>query len=335
MSALPGDEDLAVAVPGQARPASLAGPSAEPATEPCSEPAPEPAGYGLAVGVLKAMRPRQWLKNGLVLAAPFFAGRLGDATVFGQLGVAFAVFCLIASGVYLINDVRDREMDRRHPVKRFRPIAAGVVPVRLGVAMGPTLIVAGLGLAAAGSTRQLVIAAAAYVAISTAYNFALKDQPVVDLVVIASGFLLRAMAGGLATGIPLSQWFLLVASFGALFVAAGKRYSELVTVGERVAVTRKSLASYSASYLRFLWGTAASVTITAYSLWAFEVNRRTGSTCVVVSIAPFVLGLLRYAVDVDSAKAGAPEDIAFGDRVLQVVGVSWLALIIIGIGIGT
>lgn len=301
-----------------------------PGSDPGAEPVHAPAPGGLAKGLVRSLRPRQWLKNSLVASAPFFAGQLLDLAVLVDLGIAFAAFCLASSGIYFVNDVRDVEFDRRHPTKRNRPIASGAVPIGVGIAVGVSLLVGGLALAWFASTPQFAGAIATYIAISLAYCFFLKDQPVIDLAVIASGFLLRAMSGGLATDIPMSDWFLIVASFGALFIAAGKRYSELVAVGEE-AVTRRSLAAYSASYLRFLWGAAAAVTMTSYTLWAFEIQRRDDNPWAVISAAPFVLGLLRYAVDVDSARAGTPEAIAFGDRVLQGLGVIWLALITVGV----
>lgn len=282
-------------------------------------------------GLVVSLRPRQWVKNVLVVAAPFFAGRLFELQILRGVGVTFVVFCLIASGVYLINDVRDLDNDRSHPTKRFRPIAAGIIPPTVAVAAGIGLLCAGTALAALATTWELVIAVMTYIAISLAYCFFLKDQPVLDLSIISANFLIRAMAGGLATGIPISQWFLLVASFGALFIAAGKRYSEFVLVGEKAASTRRSLASYSASYLRFLWGTAASVTIVTYSLWAAEVAKRVGDNWSMVSVAPLTLGLFRYAMDIDMARAGTPEDIVFGDRVLQALGVVWLIFIVMGI----
>ena len=142
---------------------------------------------------------------------------------------------------------------------------------------------------------------------------------------VASGFLLRAIAGGLAAGVVLSQWFLLVASFGSLFMVAGKRYSEVHLVGARAVETRRSLGAYSASYLRFVWGMSASATVTFYSLWAFEVGG--GRPLLAqLSIVPFVLALLRYAVDIDKGAAGEPETIVAGDRLLEALGMIWLSL---------
>ncbi len=151
-----------------------------------------------------------------------------------------------------------------------------------------------------------------------------------DISVVASGFLLRAVAGGLASGLPISEWFLLVAGFGSLFIVAGKRYSELQTLGS-AGGTRRSLVRYTESYLRFIWGIAAGTTIMAYSLWAFEQPQVGGVHWHALSIAPFVVGIMRYAVDVDAGRAGEPEDIIWRDRTLQVIGVVWLALVCIGV----
>jgi decaprenyl-phosphate phosphoribosyltransferase len=169
------------------------------------------------------------------------------------------------------------------------------------------------------------------VAISLAYSFFLKEQPVVDLAAVASGFLLRAIAGGAAAGIALSQWFLLVTSFGALFMVAGKRYAELVALGD-TGETRRSLREYSPSYLRFVWSLSAAVACMSYSLWAFEMREAAGGfPWQVLSIAPFGLALLRYAVDVDRGEAGAPEDIVLGDRILLLLGGVWLTFFCLGV----
>jgi decaprenyl-phosphate phosphoribosyltransferase len=285
----------------------------------------------VAAGVLRTMRPRQWLKNVLVLAAPVAAGVIGQVDALLSTVLAFVLFCLAASGVYLINDVHDVAEDRRHPRKRFRPVAAGVVPIPIAVAAGIVLLGGTLVAAALLARPQLAAVLGAYIAISLAYSFFLKDQPVIDLAVVASGFLLRGVAGGAAAGIPLSQWFLLVAAFGALFMVAGKRYGELVALGDE-ARTRKSLAEYSASYLRFVWSLSAGVACTAYSLWAFELRgSHDGFPWETASIAPFVLALLRYAVDVDRGEAGAPEDVVLGDKVLLGLGVVWVALVCAGV----
>ena len=184
----------------------------------------------LFAGVIKAIRPRQWVKNLLVLAAPLAAlggdtrYDYGDVAV--KVGIAFVAFCLAASCVYLINDARDVEADRAHPTKRFRPIAAGVVPESLAYGLAVALGVASLGISWLVSPN-LTLVMAVYIAVQLAYCFGLKHQAVLDICIVSSGFLIRAIAGGVAADIPLSQWFLLVMAFGSLFMAAGKRYAEL------------------------------------------------------------------------------------------------------------
>ena len=166
-----------------------------------------------------------------------------------------------------------------------------------------------------------------------AYCFWLKHQPVLDICIVASGFLLRAIAGGAATGIPLSQWFLLSAGFGSLFMVAGKRYAEMMLAERTGAKIRKSLESYSASYLRFVWGLAATVLISTYCLWAFELREAQPNNTVwsVISIVPFVVAVLRYAVDVDNGDGGEPEEIALGDRVLQVLALAWIGTLAVAV----
>jgi len=279
----------------------------------------------VAWGVLRTMRPRQWVKNVLVLAAPFAAGDLfATATVF-DLAVAFVAFSLAASGIYLVNDAKDVEADRAHPTKRNRPVAAGTVPVPLALGVATALLGGALALSfLAGPDLAIVIGV--YVAVQLAYCFWLKHQPVLDICIVASGFLLRAIAGGTATGIALSQWFLLVAGFGSLFMVAGKRYAEMMLAERTGAKIRKSLESYSASYLRFVWALSATVLIVMYSLWAFQIREASPHNTVwtMISIVPFVVAVLRYAVDVDGGNGGEPEDIALADRVLQVLAVVWL-----------
>jgi decaprenyl-phosphate phosphoribosyltransferase len=167
-----------------------------------------------------------------------------------------------------------------------------------------------------------------YVVLQLLYSAYLKHLPVVDLAVVASAFLLRAIAGGVATGIPLSQWFLLVAAFGSFFMVSGKRYSEMKALGSD-AGTRRSLTRYSESYLRFAWMMAAVMVLISYSLWAFE-NRGSGALGVpwtAISIAPFTLGLLQYALEVDAGTADEPEEVVLKDRVLQGLGLVWVLVI--------
>ena len=279
----------------------------------------------VARGVLKTMRPRQWVKNVLVLAAPFASGDLLRDGIAIELAVAFVAFSLAASGIYLINDANDVAADRAHPTKRNRPIAAGIVAPGLAMAVAAVLLVGSLALSVLASV-QLVIVLAVYIVVQLGYCYYLKHQAVLDICIVASGFLLRAIAGGAATGIVLSQWFLLVAGFGSLFMVAGKRYAEMMLAERTGAKIRKSLESYSASYLRFVWALSATTLIMTYCLWAFEIREAEHNTVwSVISIVPFVIAVLRYSVDVDGGNGGEPEEIALGDRVLQVLAVLWIA----------
>jgi len=277
---------------------------------------------------LRAMRPRQWVKNVLVLAPVLPAGRQVDGSTFVGAGVAFVLFCLISSAVYLVNDARDVEADRAHPRKRFRPLAAGELGVGTAVALAVVLAVVGLT-AAALWAPALAVVLAVYLAIQLAYCFGMKHEPVIELASVASGFLLRMLAGGTAAGIPLSRWFLLTAAFGSLFMAAGKRYGEArrgELTGEAV---RRVVEKYSTSYLRFVWTLAATVVVTTYALWCLEVLA--DSTWSVVSIVPFVLAVLRYAVDVDRGAAEEPEEIALHDRVLAVLAAAWVVTMLLAV----
>lgn len=284
----------------------------------------------VVTGAIKAMRPRQWVKNLLVLAAPMAA--LGGGVHYNyadlayNVSIAFVVFCLASSSIYLINDARDVEADRAHPTKRFRPIAAGVVPEWLAYLLAVGLAAASLGISWS-LTPNLALVMAIYVAIQLAYCFGLKHQAVLDICIVSSGFLIRAIAGGVATGIPLSQWFLLVMAFGSLFMASGKRYAELQLAERTGAKIRKSLESYTTTYLRFVWTLAATAVVVCYGLWAFERDRVVGSSWFAISMIPFTIAILRYAVDVDGGIAGEPEEIALRDRVLQLLAVAWIGTI--------
>jgi decaprenyl-phosphate phosphoribosyltransferase len=283
----------------------------------------------LIIGVVKAMRPRQWVKNVLVLAAPVAAAGRGVQYdylgVLAKAGAAFVVFCLAASAVYLINDVRDVQADRAHPTKRLRPIAAGVVPEWLAYLLATALGVGSL-VVSWWLTPNLAVVMAVYLGIQLAYCFGLKHQAVIDICIVSSAYLIRAIAGGVAAGIFLSQWFLLMMAFGSLFMVAGKRYAELQLAERTGARIRKSLESYTSTYLRFVWTMSATAVLVCYGLWAFERDRGSGSWFA-VSMVPFTIAILRYSVDVDGGLAGEPEDIALRDRVLQLLALAWIGTV--------
>ncbi len=274
---------------------------------------------------LRAMRPKQWVKNVLVLAAPLAAGRLFETGVLLASLWAFISFSLVSASIYLVNDSRDIEADRLHPKKQFRPIAAGELSIPTAYVLAGLTLVASLALGF-WVARDLGITLAVYWVLQVVYSFFLKHQPIIDLAMVAAGFLLRAVAGGVASGLLLSQWFLLVASFGSLFMVAGKRYSELKELGTE-AGTRASLERYTKSYLREVWSVSIAIVIMSYSLWAFEQRYSTmvwGVPWTAISIAPFTLAVLRYAMKIDQGKAGEPEDVVLSDPILQVLAVLWV-----------
>jgi len=292
-----------------------------------------------AVALISAMRPRQWVENVLVFAAPLAAEQIFAPDILLPSIGAFVVFCLVSSATYLINDIRDVAADRAHPKKRARPIAAGHLPAAGAAVAAGVLMAASIALSAFISLA-LTGVVIAYAVSTLAYSFGLKHEPVIELALLALGFLLRAIAGGAASGLPISQWFLIVAGFGSLFMAAGKRYSELARfagVGTDNAKAiddspmRKSLDGYTLGYLRFVWGVAAAVTITSYCLWAFDVAETPSSfPWAEWSVLPFVLAILRYAVSVDRGDAETPEDTALQDRVFLLLGFAWLVLFGLG-----
>jgi decaprenyl-phosphate phosphoribosyltransferase len=279
--------------------------------------------------IVSACRPRQWSKNLLVLAAPAAAGILFNPEVPGRLAVTFASFCAIASAIYLINDVHDRDEDRAHPRRRLRPIAAGEVSVTLALAVAATLAITGLAMQFV-VTPWLAVVGLAYLALTVSYTFWWRDVAVADLAAIAGGFVLRALAGGVATDVTVSRWFLLVTSFGALFIVTGKRYVELRASGNGT-IARRALAEYSERYLRFVIGLAATVATTAYCLWAFQRSHQARLSWYELTVIPFVLWLLRYALLLERGDGEAPEETVFGDAFLLTMTAAWTALFLAGV----
>ncbi|HEX6312973.1 MAG TPA: decaprenyl-phosphate phosphoribosyltransferase [Acidimicrobiia bacterium] len=309
-------------------------PERPPPASPTDAAAPPPS-PSLARSLLRTARPKQWVKNTLVFAAPGAAGVLTEPDQLARTVVAFVAFCLAASGTYFLNDAADAEADRNHPVKRSRPIAAGHLSVGAARVIAIVLMVAALGLAAPLNNGKLALVVAGYIAITVSYSLWLKHEPVVDLGAVAAGFVLRAIAGGVATDVALSDWFLIVAGAGSLFIVTGKRHAEQVELGDASSGHRSTLAEYSESYLNYVRAVTSGVAITAYCLWAFENAAAVGDVFWFrLSIVPFVAAILRYALVIDQGRGGAPEEIVLGDRVLQIFGFLWAVSFAIGVQFG-
>jgi decaprenyl-phosphate phosphoribosyltransferase len=280
--------------------------------------------------LLALARPRQWVKNALVIAAPGAAGALGHDDVPVRVVLGAVAFCLISASIYALNDVRDRHEDRRHPRKRFRPVAAGEVAPREAVVFGIVLMVCGLILAV-GVTPLLGVVALAYVGLTVSYTWVWRHLPVLDLVALAGGFVLRAVAGGVAAPVGLSRWFVLVITFAALFVAVGKRLAESIRTTTSGHRARAVMRHYSPRRLRLLLSLSAAGALFAYCVWAFTLPSVDGIPWRPLTIIPFAVCLLRYSRVVRAGGGEAPEDVLVSDRVLAAAGVLWLVLFVLGV----
>jgi decaprenyl-phosphate phosphoribosyltransferase len=288
------------------------------------------------VSIAQALRPRQWSKNLLVFVAPAAAGVLHHRDAFVEAVAAFAIFCMAASSTYLLNDSVDAEADRLHPVKQYRPIAAGDLQISIAVGIGACLGVISVVAAWALAGWKLALVVGLYAVISASYSLYFKRVAVVELAFVASGFVLRALAGGVATHVPISTWFLAVTSFGALFVVAGKRAADLKVLGSAPGSHREVLGEYTTSFLQSTLALSAAVTVTAYCLWAFGSQGLAGSIrhdsiWIQLTVVPVTLGLLHVLRLLDRGEGGAPEELVLKDHLLQVLGILWVALFAAGI----
>jgi decaprenyl-phosphate phosphoribosyltransferase len=283
-----------------------------------------------ARALIRACRPRQWTKNLLVLAAPLAAGAIDWPGVPARVAAAFVALCMISSATYLFNDVRDRDQDRVHPRKRLRPIAAGELSIRTAITAGAVLALGGLALATA-ITPGLAAVGAGYLAVTMSYSLWWRQLVVADILAIAAGFVLRALAGGVATDVYLSRWFVIVTACGAIFLVAAKRYAEL---HERVVprLERATLRHYSLRGLRATLVAAATLASIAYVSWAF--TRPSHLVWYGLSIIPFLLWLARYASLAGAGAAQAPEELILRDRTLLALSLVWGLLFVGGVYVG-
>jgi decaprenyl-phosphate phosphoribosyltransferase len=279
---------------------------------------------GVVRATLVTIRPRQWIKNLLVVAAPGAAGALARDDVPLRVTFAFVAFCLLASGIYAVNDVRDAPEDRLHPRKRYRPVAAGELAPRVALGVGATLMIAGL-VCCALVRPALALVGAGYLALTLTYSTVWRRIAFVDLTVIAGGFVLRAVAGGVAAPVTLSRWFLLVVTFGAVFVAAGKRHAELQGAGGARAGGRRVLRHYTEARLRVVFMLSLALALTAYLGWAVLG----GEPLRAITIAPFAGCLVRYSLLLRRGAGEAPEELVLHDRWLRLFGLLWIITFVI------
>ena len=281
--------------------------------------------------LVTALRPRQWTKNLLVFAGLIFSQGLHDPVLVARSVLAFAIFCLLSGGVYLINDVVDAERDRAHPQKRSRPVASGRLPGRVAMIAG-IVILAGASVVAFLLSVPFGAVAVAYAVLLTAYSAGLKHVVIVDGLIIAAGFVLRALGGVLVLGIELSHWLLLCTILLALFLTFGKRRHELIALEAGAADHRPILSEYSPQLLDQMIAVVTASTLMAYALYTMapETQTRLGTTRLPLTI-PFVLyGIFRYLYLLYRRDLGGdPSEHLLTDRALLIDVALWGAAVVV------
>jgi 4-hydroxybenzoate polyprenyltransferase len=278
----------------------------------------------MLVAGLRSMRPRQWIKNLLLFAALVFDQKLIQLPALLQTVFGFAVLCLAASAVYVINDLADLEADRAHPVKRNRPLASGALPISAGRVL-PVLLLAVAVPAAFSLNVHFGLITLAYIAQNLLYSFWLKHVPIVDVLVLASGYVLRVAAGvTLITVERFSPWLYICTTLLALFMGFGKRRAEMVTLAGGANAHRRVLDGYSLPLLDQLIVIVSACTIMAYSLYTFSAENLPANHLMMLTIPFVIYGIFRYMLLVQVQNAGgAPDELLLSDRPLLATVVLW------------
>lgn len=283
------------------------------------------------LAVLRTTRPRQWPKNVLVFAAPLAAATLGRRDGLGYALIALAAFACASAAVYLVNDVVDVERDRRHPVKRNRPVASGALPAPhalvLAVAAAVCAVLAGVVI----GEPLLVATVIGYLCSSFLYSARLKHVPYVEMLLVSAGFLLRVLGGAAATHVRPSVWFLLVCSLGALGVTAAKRYTELTSLGREAVRHRPVMRWYRPRVLRVLQVLVGALMLATYLMWTFEAPPKAWH---LVSAVPLALALARFGMLTARRTFRQVEDMIIRDRAMLACEVAWLSLFCAGLYAG-
>lgn len=280
-------------------------------------------------GMLSVLRPRQWLKNLLVVAAPLASGEIFDVAVVSTVSLLFILLCAVSAAGYLLNDVRDIEYDRAHPEKKHRAIAAGRISPAIALSVAATLAVSAVLVAYAVFGWTVALLVVAYIATTASYTLWLKALPGVEMVVLSAGFLLRAIIGGVGTGTLVSGWFLIVICASALLVVSGKRSSELARLTGQLdsSHARSALGAYSPRYLASVTVMSAATAILGYAAWVLLVGAyRNEPVLITGSLLPLAWAYLRYTKIIARGDAEAPEEALLRDRTMIVCGISWAAM---------
>ena len=292
---------------------------------------PRPVTFGgWLSGAVRTARPRQWPKNLLVFAAPLAGNSLGPHDGLTHAIVAAVAFTLASSAVYYVNDVADVERDRAHPTKRNRPIAAGLLPKSHAIALAGVFVAAALTAGFLISAPLLTATIAGYLVSSFSYSMVLKHIPVIEVLFVASGFLLRVLGGAAATHVPPSGWFLLVCSLGALGVAVAKRFTELVTLGPDAVRHRPAMRAYRPAALRISQYVIGALMIVCYALWA--TGEHSGARdWHLASTIPLVAALGRFGALTGRGTIRPVEDLIMRDGGMLACEVCWFTLFVTGL----
>jgi 4-hydroxybenzoate polyprenyltransferase len=285
------------------------------------------AARGKLAAIVALLRPHQWLKNGVVLAPLVFAHRLLDPHAVVLALVAVVACCAISSAGYALNDLLDVELDRRHPVKRARPLASGALTPAEGGAVLAVAAAIGVGVSLALG-RQVAVLIVSYLALQYAYSRALKRVVILDVIVVAVGFIMRAYVGGLAIGVDVSPWLALITFLLALFLALNRRRQELVALGDVAAAHRGVLADYTPALVDQMIAPVTAATLVAYMIYSVspEVTERLGTHWVHLTVPFVVFGMFRYLYLVHRRQAGDdPARILLGDGPLLASVLLWIA----------
>lgn len=278
--------------------------------------------------IFRLLRIKQWVKNLFVFIPLIFSGRMLDPVLIIESVGAFFAFCLISSSIYILNDLRDRDSDRRHPFKRFRPIASGQISA--GVAVAISLICAAGAFAVvwgSGFPPPAYAIVAVYMVLNVLYSFGLKNIPILDVIIIAVGFVLRVLLGGVATGIYITPWLVMMVFLLTLLIGFGKRRDDLLRMEHDHVEIRKSVQGYNITFINQVLSILSATVIVAYISYTLtpEVEDRFHSDKVYLT-SVFVIGaVLRYLqIALVGENTGKPTDILYNDRFIQLCSVLWL-----------
>lgn len=287
-------------------------------------PGPSASASQVASGLIREVRPKQWTKNLLLFFGLIFALKLTDLRLLGLATAGFVVFCAASSAIYVVNDLTDLDRDRHHPVKRNRPIAAGIVTPRQAIALATVLFVGSI-LGAFALRPNFGAVTLGYLALNVAYSFWLKHIVLIDVFSIAAGFVIRAVAGAIVVGVPISPWLYVCTVLAALFVALAKRRHELVLLSSGAGRHRRILEEYSPELLDQMITVVTAATVMAYSLYTFSADNLPKNHAMMLTL-PFVLyGIFRYLYLVYMRNGGgSPEDVLFKDAPFLANAVLWM-----------